>query len=233
MEKIQQRAIELLRNKINEQKNKFQYQIFYEDSKSDPKIAVNSFQILIARNRINVGMTVLSSVSMALKPIAEKNRIPLFCVGANPYLTVDSKFVFRSLATSEYQTKILAKHLIHINSKINRIAILYYNDDFGVGCKNSFITEIISSNKTIVAQEAINQGQTEYRNVITKLLRSNPDVLFVANYGTSLALTLRKIREMGYKGIILSTLEVAYPEVLNLAGTASNGVCFRRHEIFY
>jgi len=222
----QKKAISIFENELKIRNTRYSYSINIQDSKSSPRDALNAFQYLNSTGDINVVITVLSSVSMALKPITEEKRIPLFCVGANPNITKDSEFIFRSLPTSEYQTKSLAEEFINKNNLIMTYAILYVNDDMGVGSRDYFQEVIVNSGKSIISTEAVNLNDTDYRAAISKIISKSPDAIFVATYSNSLATALIQLRELSYNGLILSPLEVSYPRVLERAGIASNDVIY-------
>ncbi|MEO0263399.1 MAG: ABC transporter substrate-binding protein, partial [candidate division WOR-3 bacterium] len=54
--------------------------VFFEDSQSDPKIAISIFNKMLKTDEPDFLFICLSSVAMALKPLIEQNKIPAFCV---------------------------------------------------------------------------------------------------------------------------------------------------------
>jgi branched-chain amino acid transport system substrate-binding protein len=113
--KDQQKAITLVLEQQSSKNYKYKYDVVFQDSKSDPKEGVNAVRYLLSSENCQVFMTVLSSVSMAIKDITENNNKPLFCVAATPKLTPNTNLVFRSLPTSEYQAEVLAQRISEIN----------------------------------------------------------------------------------------------------------------------
>ena len=222
----ERRAIEIYKDSIKQLKN-FEYNInfFIQDSKSSPSNGVSALQNIMVRNNIDVAMSVLSSVSLSLIPITEKKEIPIFCVGSNPDITKNREYVFRSLPTSSYQAEELAKEFIS-KRDFDSFAILHLNDDFGIGSKRSFQEVMQKNDKEIVAIQQLAQDETDYRTPISKVINQDPEVIYLASYGNSIAIALKQLRELNYEGQILSTLEVSYPKVLKKAGNAANGVYF-------
>ena len=204
---------------------KYKYVFHIQDSKSQPKEAVNAYQNLSSRINIDACMTVLSSVCLALIPNTERDNIPIFCVGANPEITKNKSLVFRSLPTTDYQAKFLAKTVFD-EMELDSIGILYLNDDFGIGSKNSFTQIALAKNKKILIEQSIQNSDVDYRSQITKLLSKKPNAIYLATFGNSIATALIQLKELGYEGYILSTLEVAYPKVLERAKNSSEGVIF-------
>jgi branched-chain amino acid transport system substrate-binding protein len=224
--KDQQNSINLFLERINlNTKNKFRYKVLFQDSKSTPKDAINALNNLLSTNKPDIIMTVLSSVCLSLKPITEKEKIPLFCVGANPKITLNSKYVFRSLPTSDYQAEILGKEFIN-KININTYSILYLNDDFGNGAFKSFKNILVSNKKKLINAVSLEPNKNDYKIEVLNAIKDNPEAIYIASFGESIAFILRNLREYGFEGHILSTLEISYPNVLSLAKNTAENVYY-------
>jgi branched-chain amino acid transport system substrate-binding protein len=221
----QKKALELMMELNKNRTLKYDYDIIFQDSKSDPKEGVSALNQIINTEKIDFVLSVLSSVSMAIIPITEKNNIPLFCVGSNPLMTNNQKYVFRSLPMTNYQIKQLA-NFIMMDDKVKTIGIVYINDDFGVGSLKSFKETLLNSSKKIISVEAVNPNQANYLPTLAKITSYRPDAIFIASYGESLAQILKQLYELKYNNIKLATLEVSYPKVLDIAQNAAEGVIY-------
>jgi branched-chain amino acid transport system substrate-binding protein len=223
----QKNAIELFKEEKGNYKK--EYEFILQDTKSNPKDGVSALQNLLSKGKIDVVMTVLSGVSLATLPITEKQKIPTFCVGSTPSITSDFKFAFRSLPTADYQASQLAKHFLR-KFKIKSISIIYLNDDFGVSSKDNFQNFIKDSVKNI-SSYPIMPDEINFPTIISKAINNKPDAVYIACYGNSIANVLKELKQQNFKGLICSTLEVSYPEVLELAKESANGVYFVDTEI--
>lgn len=223
--KDEQRSIDLFLEEISKKTMKYKYVVKYQDSKSEPKEGVNAMNKILLDGKPAAILSVLSSVCLAIKPITEKEKIPLFCVGANSQITDSQKYVFRSLPTSDYQAGTLAKKFID-KGDIDSFAVLYLNDDFGNGSFNSFKKIIEENGKKIISSGALDPKKADYRTEISSVLKSAPQAVYIACYGNSIAYVLQNLRELNFKGVILSTLEIGYPEVISLAKNTADGVYF-------
>jgi len=223
----QRRGIELATDELNSRPSRqYDYRVFFEDSRTQPKDGVSAFQKLMGQSpRPPVVLTTMSSISMALKPLAIKEKIVLFCIAAHPQLTGDNDYVFRAFPTAGYQAKLLAREAVE-QAKCKTFGLLYSNDDFGVGCRETFRAEVKSRGGSVVAEQSLELGKTDYRSAITSVLGAKPEAIYVAAYQKPLALALRQTKELGYNGRVLSTIEITYPEVLGAAKGAAEGVMF-------
>jgi len=197
-----------------------------EDSRTQPKDGVSAFQKLTAEMPQPVALlTVMSSVSSALVPLAERQKIPLFCVAAAPNLTRGTNYVFRALPTSEYQARVLLQST-YDKLKYKTASILFVNDDFGSAMESAFSEEAKRRDVQILLSEGLQPGAADFRPSLLKLKDSKPDVMLVAAFGSLLGSAVKQLREVGFDSTILSALEIGYPKVLDVAGSAAEGVLF-------
>jgi len=196
-----------------------------EDDKSDPKTAVSAFNKIVMEDRPAVIFTLQSSVSMALAPLANKNKIVLIASAAHPDLVKSGKYVFRCYPTSAYITEMLVEKAVP-RFDIKEIYILYINDDYGVSMKEMFKTLFTKKGGKIIGEDSFEKTQKDFRSVITKVLSRRVKALYIPGYGKALGRLLKQLKEMGYKGRILSTQEVSYVDVLSIAKEGAEGVIY-------
>lgn len=194
----------------------------FEDSKTDPKEAIAIFNKFLATSPSPVILATMSSVGMALKPLVEEHKIVMFIIAANPALTEEGGYVFRMLPTASNQTERLAK-LASTKLKLKRVAVLHINDDFGDGMRKSFVSSFENLKGKISIVESFEKDSSNFRPQVTKVIAKKPEAVFVAGYGKALGIIIKQIREMGYKGLLLGSLELSYPDILSIAGEATEG----------
>jgi branched-chain amino acid transport system substrate-binding protein len=198
----------------------------FEDSRSDPKAAISAYDRLRGLEQsMPAAMTVLSSVGMALGPLCERDSVALIVVGANPMLTRGRRFVFQTLPTSSYQMQALfseAKGKL----KGRKVGILFGQDDFGTSMLHAFEQASVDNGTKVVSSEGFLVDSKDFRTQILKVLSARPDVVFLTSYGPSLGLACRQLRELGYKGILFTTIELSYPDAREIAGTSAEGALF-------
>ena len=200
-------------------------EMIVEDNKSEPKTAVIAFNKLMATTKTPIVYTLQSSISMALAPIANNNKVVLVCSAAHPDLLKSGEYTFRCYPTSAYITEIICNKLIP-KLNIDEVYILFINDDFGVSMKDMFISKFKEQNGKIIGKDSFEKDQSDFRSTIAKVISKNPKALYIPGYGKALGKLLKQLKEFKYQGQIISTQEVSYVDVLSIAGTAADSVVY-------
>ena len=87
--------------------------LIVQDTKCEPKAGVSSFQKLISDKEIRIVIGgVCSSVTLAVAPIAEKNKILLISpASTNPKITNAGDYIFRVIPSDDLRGKVFAEYL--------------------------------------------------------------------------------------------------------------------------
>ena len=197
----------------------------YEDSRSDARTAVAALQRVLAGTRVPVVFSLGSTISLALAPVVDRERVVMIAVASTPDLTGKSSFVFRNFPVATAHARKLAEFAF-LTLGLKEMAVLHINDDLGYGNSTAFVAAYQGLGGRVLWVDAYPKDGRDFRGLAAKLARSNLPAAYIPGYGDALALLVRQIRELGYRGRILSSLEFGYPNVLTLAGPAGEGVGF-------
>lgn len=198
-------------------------EVIFLDSKNDAKEGVSAARKLLDLDQVPVIITAMSSVTMAIIPIIDKRKIVLFStVTATPGLTQKSQWVFRDYYTTDTQGEAMARFLTE-EAGVKAVAVLYINDDYGVTGTEVFRKIYSDRGGNILTSEAYEKASTDLRAQITKAMMHKPEAIHIIAYGQALAIAVRQIRELGYKGKILSYTGLVDQDVLKQAGSAAEG----------
>lgn len=206
----------LLKNRIK---------IYFEDSKTDPKEAITAYQRLRMQN-INIIITTLSPICLAIKPIAIKDNVLFFGNASHPEI-VDStaKNVFRHSSTLSQEADFLVSILK--KNKIQKVSIVSVNDEYGKAFSTLFVEEL--KNQTPFKIESVDLYDPKVFDVNTlalKIKKIDPDIVVLNSFGSSAGALIKKIREQKIDAEIFSTIGFSITNVREIAGEASMGVRF-------
>ena len=203
------------------------YQLIYEDSQCNSEKAVSASQKLI--NIDNVKMIIghiCSSAAMAVAPIAEQNKVILLSPGAStPELTNAGDYIFRNRQSISGEVSKVAE-VSHNDFNINKMGIMYVNNDYGVGAKNIFKKKFEELNGEILSIESYEQDSTDFRTPLTKIKQVRPEAIFLAGYIKESAIIIKQATELNLETQFFSTMGVEGQELLDVAGPAAEGIIY-------
>lgn len=201
-------------------------QIIFEDDQSSPQQSVASFKKLIEINKVPVvigGMT--SSSALAIAPIAEQNKIVLLTPSASaPALSKAGDYIFRNELSDAYGGVAQAE-LTWNKLGIKRVAIIYINNDYGVGVKDAFVKTFEKLGGRIMRTESFDPDTQDFRAQLTRIKQKSPEAIFIVAYKESIII-LRQIKELGLKAKLLSTPVFEDKEIIEKSGGAAEGVIY-------
>ncbi|MBC7216993.1 MAG: ABC transporter substrate-binding protein [Candidatus Caldatribacterium sp.] len=196
------------------------------DNKSDPVEAANATTRLIDKEGVVaiIGPAITKNM-LAAAPICEEKQIPIISATAtNPLVTQGRKFVFRACFTDPYQGAAAAKFAFE-DLKAKTAAILSdIAQDYCVALGNYFKEAFEKQGGKVVVEQHCKTGDQDFSAQLTTIINANPDLIYVPNYYTEIALICRQARDLGYEGIILSADGADAPELFDVGGDAVEGL---------
>ena len=199
-----------------------------EDTRCEPKEGVSAFSKLLAEQDIKIVLGgVCSSVTLAVAPLAERNHILLVSpASTNPKITSAGDFIFRVIPSDDLRGKVFAEYLFN-DLKIGRVAMLYINNEGGVGNKDTFEERFTQLGGQIEIEEAYQQNATDLRSQLTKVKSSEAEAMLVVSYPKDTILVMKQARELDIgKPLYFQTEAVEDPNVLREAGAAAEGATY-------
>ena len=112
------------------------------------------------------------------------------------------------------------------NLKLSKIALLYVNNDWGVGITAVFKEDVLKHNCKITSEESFEPGTNNFRAQLGKIKKSNPDAIYIIGYIKELLPLVRQKEELGIKATILSSYGFYDEQLLKDASRAVEGSIF-------
>ena len=192
------------------------------DSQSNPGVSRAMVQkALDADPYVIVGPIYSGSikVNMALARAAKTAQI----VGgdAADLTTVGNPYIFR---TNLGQAQAMPKLAVWLQGKAKKVAVLWVNNDFGKGGRDTFTREAKARGIEIVSDLPTEQGQVDFAADVVKLSRSGADTVFVYTNEDESARFLIEAAKQGLKLPMVGETTLIGQKVIDLAGAAANGV---------
>ena len=202
-------------------------EVIPEDGKGEGQAAVRAIQKLINIDRVKIVLGgTFSSETLAMAPIAERNKVILFTsFASNPAISEAGDFVFRNGPKDDDAGKFLAQ--LAFENGYRRVGILTENSDAAIGLRDAFKEKFEQLGGKIVSDELFGLGEKDYRTQLIKIKASNPDLIFLnPQSGVTGGLAAKQIREMKIDVPIFSTWVFSGEDALKAAGSAAEGIIF-------
>jgi len=206
--------------------SKVQVSLLFEDSQGRPETAVSAFNRLRAVGVDAVIGDLFSAPTLAIAPLAERHRLFTFSPGAsNPNLSGASRYVFRNYPSDNYEGKLVAKYLRQEKGLV-RVAVLYPNNDYGVGLRDVFVTSFTQLGGTTVLVEGYADNETAFRDVLAKVARADAEALYLPGYYGAIARIAVQAKQLGLSVPMFSNVAAEDPKILSIGGNAIEGLTY-------
>jgi len=170
---------------------------------------------------------VSSTVTLSILPVTDRKGALLFSpASSSPKLSGASPLFLRNWPSDVYEASALARYAAERG--IERVVILYVNNDYGLGLQDEFTKTFVAPGRAVVATEAYPLDARDFRAVIAKHRAvDGPGVAwYLAGYHKDMALATKQIREGGVNAQILADADYGIPETLEIAGAAAEGALY-------
>jgi branched-chain amino acid transport system substrate-binding protein len=201
------------------------------DDQGKPEEAAVATTKLITQDKVAaiVG-EVASSRSLAMAPIAQKNKIPMVSPSStNPKVTEVGDYIFRVCFIDPFQGAVMAKFAGE-TLKAKKVAILRdVKSDYSVGLSNFFAEAFKSTGGEIVVDQSYSSGEVDFNSQLTSIRAKKPDAIFVPGYYTEVGLIAKQARKLGIKVPLLGGDGWDSEKLYEIGGKALNNGFFSNH----
>jgi len=211
----------------------YKLEFVYEDNEAKAESAVAAALKLITQDQV-LGIIGPQASKQAIPAgeVCNANKTPMISPwSTNPKTTENRPYVFRACFLDPFQGPVVAK-FANEEFKAKKAAVLYdIGSDYPKGLAEFFkeAFEKINGPGSVVAFETFTHGDKDFSAQLTKIVKSDADVLFTPQYYDEVPLIVRQARELGWKKPILGSDSWGSAELMNLCGDACKGSFFSTH----
>lgn len=131
-------------------------------------------------------------------------------------------YIFRTSFGQQMSMPKIANY-IRDGLKAKSVAVLWVNNDFGKGGRDTFMKEMKARNIKVVADVSTESGQVDFAADVVKLKSADADAIFVYTNEEESARFLREARKQGVTKPLIGETTLLGQKVIDLAGEAANG----------
>jgi branched-chain amino acid transport system substrate-binding protein len=194
------------------------------DTQSQPAIAKAMTVKAIDDGVTAIFGPVFSGSILVSQADSQKAGIPNFTGGEASNVTAQGNpFIFRSSFNQSMGMPKVANYMAN-DLKAKSVAVLFINNDFGKGGRDAIIKELGARNIKVAADISTDPGQVDFSSAVLRAKQANADALFAYLNEEESARLLRELRKQGYDKPLVGETTLMGAKVIELAGTAANGV---------
>jgi branched-chain amino acid transport system substrate-binding protein len=170
-----------------------------EDDEGNPEKSVNAFTKLTTRDKVSFVLgSSTSGATQSMTALAQQSKVVLISPSAtNTEVTRAGDYIFRACFIDPFQG-VVGADFAYDTLGSRRAAILYdAGADYNTGLADSFRRQFRAVGGEIVADEAYQTGEVDFNAQITRIRAVNPDVVYLPNYYSDVALQAAQLRQLG------------------------------------
>ena len=227
------KGIELLEEETNSAGgiNGRKVDFLIQDDEGKAATAVTVGQKLITSDKVAAIVGPLTSTDAnSLAPICQQAGVPMVTgTGTNINITKAGDYIFRTCFIDPFQGQVMAKFAAE-DLKAKNAAVLYnVGDDYSKGLAQAFIESFTSKGGTIVDKETYNTGDKDFNSQLTKIAAKKPEVLFLPEYYSDVAVIAREARSANVTATFLGGDGWDSAQLFSIGGESVNGGYFSNH----
>jgi branched-chain amino acid transport system substrate-binding protein len=197
----------------------------FADSKNEPKEGVAVFQKAML-SRPSAVVVAMSSVTSAIAPLADEQKVPLFAtMVSSKGVTDNHPTMFRLFINAEIDARLMAEFAAKTKGFKN-VSIVSVNDEMGASFSSVFTETFTAAGGKILAHESFDKVATEFRDVAAKIRAVPSEAIYLLGYDRNLGQLAKALREQGVTQPFLSIATIAQEPVRAVAGDALNNTFF-------
>jgi len=192
---------------------------FFADNKAQPGEAVSAVRKLLDVDQVDViiGQT-HSGACLGAMPVVKELGVPMVIEAcSHPQIRALSgkggnEWTFRVALDDEIMAYTFARYMAR--QGVKSTSILAMNNDFGHGAANAYDAAFKKANIKLLSTEFFDPGQPDYRPVLTRLKRANPEAILAIILASDGAPFMRQFRELGLTQRVFSRGSLGSAEFL-------------------
>ncbi len=229
---------EMRANEINESGGLLgkKIEIIRYDTRDDAVETTNAARKAIQQDGVVAFVgTESSTTTLALAEVCEELGVPFVATCAsNLKITITEDgatrpYSFRSGLNDPQLGEVMAQYAVSVLG-FKTMAIIYnIGQDYSMGIRQEFTKAFEAAGGAIVAEEAFNNGDVDFRSVLTKIkeYEGQFDAVYIASgYYKEIGLICNQMAELGMDYEVVTSDGAMAPDIFTLAGVNCEGLYF-------
>ena len=193
------------------------------DTQSNPGISRAQVQKAIDSDPYVILGPVFSGSVKVNMVLAQQAEVPQITGAEAADITqMGNGYIFRTSFGQQMSMPKIANYL-RDGVKAKTVSILWVNNDFGKGGRDTFVKEMGARGIKVLADVSTESGQVDFAADVVKLKAASADAIFVYTNEEESARFLREARKQGVTKPLIGETTLLGQKVIDMAGPAANG----------
>ena len=187
-----------------------------EDSQATPQQGVVSMNKLVSVEKVPFVLSAFTGVSKAIAPVGDKAKVvSVNGGGIGPDLAELGEYFWNVIPLVNLEVQALAPYLIRERGW-KKVALLYVDDPAGEAIKKELDIHVPKNGGSMVSSQQVPRASQQFAGVAAKVREAQPDVVFIASFGSQQAQIVKQLRDNGVKQQLVGYSAFSSPTVTQL-----------------
>ena len=200
-------ALKLFAEDHKTKNSKYDYEIVLEDNQLNPAKSAIIAKKMIEVDKVNAIITIGSNIGNAVAPISERAKVLQMAIAsAESIAEREYNFLIATPPNKEAEKLIVSLK----KNDIKNVALVTQNQAAMLSFTEAF--KKINKDIEILSDDYINAGEKDYKILIAKMLRNNPDIVIANIYVPEISIFVKQLKEAKPDVKVTAMESLAYPE---------------------
>ena len=200
-----------------------------EDSQATPQQGVVAMNKLVSVEKVPYVLSAFTGVSKAIAPVGDKAKVvSVNGGGIGPDLAELGEYFWNVIPLVNLEVQAIVPYLVKERSW-KKVALLYVDDPAGEAIKKELDIHVPKNGGSMVSSQQVPRASQQFAGLAAKVREAQPDVVFIASFGTQQAQNVMQLRDNGVKQQLVGYSAFSSPTVTQLP--EAKGALFPTQEV--
>jgi len=187
--------------------------IQYEDSQALPQQGVIGMNKLVNVSKVPYVLSAFTGVSKAISTTASRTKtVAINGGGVGPDLAELGPYFWNIIPLANYEVKAVLPYLIK-ERNMKRFVLVYVDDPLGEGIRKELSDSLPKIGGELVEALSVPATAQQFSGIAARVRSANPDVIYIASYGSQQSQIVKQFRDNGIKQQFVSYTAFSTPEL--------------------
>jgi|SRR6185369_1371941 len=187
--------------------------IQYEDSQALPQQGVIGMNKLVNVQKVPYVLSAFTGVSKAISTIATRTKtVAVNGGGVGPDLAELGPYFWNVIPLANFEVRAIIPYLVK-ERNLKRFVLVYVDDPLGQSVRKEMEATLPSAGGQLVEALSVPATSQQFGGIAARVRAANPDVVYVASYGSQELQIVKQFRDAGIKQQLVSYSAFSIPEL--------------------